>query len=111
MCVSTLRHQLRDLCADVAWPAYDLQKMIAIRKKARALMMWAGMLRFRMSSETYSQLTRLDVFVSRPDGCCSDQVLRRCERLTSYIFWHVMDGCTDPLVIARLRSHPPLSPV
>lgn len=34
------------------------------RTQARALMMWAGMLRFRMSSETYSQLTRLDVFVS-----------------------------------------------
>lgn len=26
-------------------------------------MMWAGMLRFRMSNETYSQLTRLDVYV------------------------------------------------
>ncbi len=25
------------------------------RAQARALMMWAGMLRFRMSSETYSQ--------------------------------------------------------
>lgn len=25
--------------------------------------MWAGMLRFRMSNETYSQLTRLDVYV------------------------------------------------
>ncbi|PWN52304.1 NIC-domain-containing protein [Violaceomyces palustris] len=33
------------------------------RSQARALMMWAGMLRFRMSSETYSQLTRLDVFI------------------------------------------------
>ncbi|KAN0061165.1 nuclear pore complex subunit [Thecaphora frezii] len=33
------------------------------RAQARALMMWAGMLRFRMSSETYSQLTRLDVFI------------------------------------------------
>ncbi|SAM84527.1 related to NIC96-nuclear pore protein [Ustilago bromivora] len=33
------------------------------RAQARALMMWAGMLRFRMSSETYSQLARLDVFI------------------------------------------------
>ncbi|PKI85687.1 nuclear pore complex subunit [Malassezia vespertilionis] len=33
------------------------------RSQARALMMWAGMLRFRMSNETYSQLTRLDVYV------------------------------------------------
>ena len=33
------------------------------RHQARSLMMWAGMLRFRMSSETYSQLTRLDVYV------------------------------------------------
>ena len=33
------------------------------QSQARALMMWAGMLRFRMSNETYCQLTRLDVFV------------------------------------------------
>lgn len=33
------------------------------RAQARALMMWAGMLRFRMSNETYSQLTRLDVYI------------------------------------------------
>lgn len=33
------------------------------RSQARALMMWAGMLRFRMSNETYSQLTRLDVYI------------------------------------------------
>ncbi|WFC93471.1 nuclear pore complex subunit [Malassezia brasiliensis] len=33
------------------------------RAQARALMMWAGMLRFRMSNETYSQLTRLDVYL------------------------------------------------
>lgn len=39
------------------------QKMNEIRKKARALMMYAGMLRYRLSGETYSQLTRLDVFL------------------------------------------------
>ena len=33
------------------------------QSQARALMMWAGMLRFRMSNETYCQLTRLDVYV------------------------------------------------
>ncbi|WFD33332.1 nuclear pore complex subunit [Malassezia cuniculi] len=38
--------------------------LLEYRSQARALMMWAGMLRFRMSNETYSQLTRLDVYVS-----------------------------------------------
>lgn len=33
------------------------------RSQARSLMMWAGMLRFRMSNDTYSQLTRLDVYI------------------------------------------------
>lgn len=39
------------------------QALFEYRSQARALMMWAGMLRFRMSNETYSQLTRLDVYV------------------------------------------------
>lgn len=39
------------------------QKMNDIRKKARALMMYAGMLRYRLSGDTYSHLTRLDVFL------------------------------------------------
>ncbi|GAA6062838.1 hypothetical protein JCM10212_001844 [Sporobolomyces blumeae] len=39
------------------------QKMIELRGKARSLMMFAGMLRYRLTSETYSQLTRLDVFL------------------------------------------------
>lgn len=37
--------------------------LLEYRSQARALMMWAGMLRFRMSNETYSQLTRLDVYI------------------------------------------------
>ena len=41
------------------------------RSQARSLMMWAGMLRFRMSNETYSQLTRLDVYV-RSNGRVRD---------------------------------------
>ena len=40
----------------------DLQKMAEYRKKARSLMMFAGMLRYRMSQEVYQQLTRLDAF-------------------------------------------------
>jgi nuclear pore complex protein Nup93 len=39
------------------------QKMNDVRKKARALMMYAGMLRYRLSGDTYSHLTRLDVFL------------------------------------------------
>ncbi|GAA5959783.1 hypothetical protein JCM3765_000101 [Sporobolomyces pararoseus] len=39
------------------------QKMIELRGKGRSLMMFAGMLRYRLTSETYSQLTRLDVFL------------------------------------------------
>ncbi|GAA5938812.1 linker nucleoporin NIC96 [Sporobolomyces koalae] len=38
-------------------------KMIELRSKGRSLMMFAGMLRYRLTSETYSQLTRLDVFL------------------------------------------------
>ncbi|GAA6021747.1 hypothetical protein JCM10207_008563 [Rhodosporidiobolus poonsookiae] len=40
------------------------QRMQEIRGKARSLMMFAGMLRYRLTSDTYSQLTRLDVFLS-----------------------------------------------
>jgi nuclear pore complex protein Nup93 len=36
--------------------------MAEYRKKARSLMMFAGMLRYRMSQEVYQQLTRLDAF-------------------------------------------------
>lgn len=39
------------------------QQMNGIRQKARALMMYAGMLRYRLSGETYAHLTRLDVFL------------------------------------------------
>ena len=39
------------------------QKMLDVRKKARALMMFSGMLRYRLSTETYATLTRLDVFL------------------------------------------------
>lgn len=39
------------------------QRMNDVRKKARALMMFAGMLRYRLSSETYATLTRWDVFL------------------------------------------------
>ncbi|KAL4399838.1 nuclear pore complex subunit [Malassezia pachydermatis] len=41
----------------------DSTVLFEYRSQARALMMWAGMLRFRMSNETYSQLTRLDVYI------------------------------------------------
>ncbi|GAA6006571.1 linker nucleoporin NIC96 [Rhodotorula paludigena] len=39
------------------------QRMHELRAKARSLMTFAGMLRYRLTSETYSQLTRLDVFL------------------------------------------------
>lgn len=38
-------------------------KMGEARKRARALMMFAGMLRYRLSSETYATLTRWDVYL------------------------------------------------
>ncbi|WFD29131.1 nuclear pore complex subunit [Malassezia sp. CBS 17886] len=41
----------------------DSGALFEYRSQARALMMWAGMLRFRMSNDTYSQLTRLDVYI------------------------------------------------
>ncbi|KWU41638.1 NIC-domain-containing protein [Rhodotorula sp. JG-1b] len=40
------------------------QRMQEYRAKARSLMTFAGMLRYRLSSDTYSQLTRLDVFIN-----------------------------------------------
>ncbi len=39
------------------------QRMGELRGKARSLMMFAGMLRYRLTGETYGQLTRLDVFI------------------------------------------------
>ncbi|BGP34324.1 nuclear pore complex subunit [Rhodotorula toruloides] len=39
------------------------QKMQELRAKARSLMMFAGMLRYRLTAETYSQLMRLDTFL------------------------------------------------
>lgn len=39
------------------------ETMNQLRMKARALMMFAGMLKYRLSGETYSQLTRLDVYL------------------------------------------------
>ncbi|KAM0790861.1 hypothetical protein ACM66B_004702 [Microbotryomycetes sp. NB124-2] len=39
------------------------QRMAELRQKARSLITFAGMLRFRLTNETYSQLTRLDVFI------------------------------------------------
>ncbi|KAK4705630.1 nuclear pore complex protein Nup93, partial [Phenoliferia sp. Uapishka_3] len=40
------------------------ERMVDLRSKARSLMMFAGMLRFRLTSETYAKLTRLDVHVA-----------------------------------------------
>ncbi|BGP26679.1 nuclear pore complex protein Nup93 [Rhodotorula toruloides] len=39
------------------------QKMQELRAKARSLMTFAGMLRYRLTAETYSQLMRLDTFL------------------------------------------------
>ncbi|GAA6041370.1 hypothetical protein JCM8097_007689 [Rhodosporidiobolus ruineniae] len=41
-----------------------VKRMEELRARARGVMMFAGMLRYRLSSDTYSQLTRLDVFLS-----------------------------------------------
>jgi hypothetical protein len=38
------------------------QAMQSLRRKSRALMMFAGMLRYRMHSETYAQLTNLGMY-------------------------------------------------
>jgi nuclear pore complex protein Nup93 len=41
-----------------------LQTLAALRKKSRSLMVFAGMLRYRLSPDVYSYLARLDVEVS-----------------------------------------------
>ena len=41
----------------------SLQRMAEYRSKARALMLFAGMLRLRIEPSTFSQLTRLDVYL------------------------------------------------
>ncbi|KAK0531229.1 nuclear pore complex subunit [Tilletia horrida] len=57
-------HQLHQTLKDSPYgDASRQQRMLDLRNKARNLMTWAGMLRLRMSNETYSQLTRLDVFI------------------------------------------------
>lgn len=38
--------------------------MMALRKKARGLMVFAGMVQFRMPSDTYAKLNRMDVFMN-----------------------------------------------
>ncbi|KAL8276338.1 hypothetical protein RQP46_011263 [Phenoliferia psychrophenolica] len=40
------------------------ERMMDLRTKARSLMMFAGMLRFRLTSDTYARLTRMDVHVA-----------------------------------------------
>ncbi|BGP18714.1 hypothetical protein JCM10213_009192 [Rhodosporidiobolus nylandii] len=40
-----------------------VRRMEEVRGMARGVMMFAGMLRYRLTSDTYSQLTRLDVFL------------------------------------------------
>jgi nuclear pore complex protein Nup93 len=40
------------------------QTLAALRKKSRSLMVFAGMLRYRLSPDLYSYLARLDVEVS-----------------------------------------------
>lgn len=39
------------------------QRMAEYRNKARCLMLFAGMLRLRIEPSTFSQLTRLDVYL------------------------------------------------
>ena len=41
-----------------------LQTLAALRKKSRSLMVFAGMLRYRLSPDVYSYLARLDVEVA-----------------------------------------------
>jgi len=43
---------------------YSTQTLVEIRKRARSLMMFAGMQRYRMSADIYAQLTRLDVAIA-----------------------------------------------
>ena len=40
------------------------QTLAALRKKSRSLMVFAGMLRYRLSPDVYSYLARLDVEVA-----------------------------------------------
>ncbi|KAK0555403.1 nuclear pore complex subunit [Tilletia horrida] len=57
-------HDLHQVLKDSPYgDAPRQQRMLDLRNKARNLMTWAGMLRLRMSNETYSQLTRLDVHI------------------------------------------------
>lgn len=38
-------------------------RLAEVRNKARSLMMFAGMLRFRIEQAVFAQLTRLDAFI------------------------------------------------
>ena len=43
---------------------FALQTLATLRKKSRSLMVFAGMLRYRLSPDVYSYLARLDVEVA-----------------------------------------------
>jgi len=51
----------------VAWFTHDHkrpQNLATVRKKSRSLMIFAGILKYRMSPDIYSYLARLDVEIS-----------------------------------------------
>lgn len=41
-----------------------LQQLIKLRKQSRSLMIFAGILKYRMSPDVYSYLARLDVEIA-----------------------------------------------
>lgn len=43
---------------------FDMQTLAALRKKSRSLMIFAGILKYRMSPDVYSYLARLDVEIA-----------------------------------------------
>jgi nuclear pore complex protein Nup93 len=51
------------MCSHVNF-TYFLQTLAVLRKKSRSLMVFAGMLRYRLSPDVYSYLARLDVEVA-----------------------------------------------
>ena len=60
------RQMVRDECSNVQ-PRYlfsKLQTLTALRKKSRSLMIFAGILKYRMSPDVYSYLARLDVEIA-----------------------------------------------
>jgi nuclear pore complex protein Nup93 len=65
---SVIADSTRQMVCNIPFVHYDtyvlFQTLVTARKKSRSLMIFAGMLKYRMSPDVYSYLARLDVEIA-----------------------------------------------